>query len=470
MGAPSDSQLPDVEVAIRRGLPRVPGGEPWPPADSALVASSLLADARPAPAASADAADAAVLGAAPAPAGPEAATANVAEVALRRGLPRAPGGEPWPPAESAMVAPETAELRRRAASATPTPAPAAEPEPISTLPSAVAPAEPAAGAAALEVAPAEAPAAVAAQEVARTPQPVGVGRGASVAKQKPRTWVWPVAGIVLLALGVLCSRWFLSTPAGADFIERYDGAQPLPADAPVGLPAWLGWAHFFNMFLMALILKTGWQLRRESKPAAFWAPRTNPRAKIPLTQWLHLVLDATWVALGVIFYVLLFATGQWVRIVPTSWDTVPNAVSAGLQYLSLDWPTENPWVHYNALQEQMYFVVVFVAAPLSILSGWRMSPLWPKRWTWMPVKTARKIHFPVMVFFVAFIVIHVALVLLTGVRMNLNAMFAMREDAESWTGVLVFLGAAAAIVAGWFAARPFVVAPVAGKFGKVSQR
>ena len=88
----------------------------------------------------------------------------------------------------------------------------------------------------------------------------------------------------------------------------------------------------------------------------------------------------------------------------------------------------------------------------------------------MPMKTARKIHFPVMVFFVAFIVIHVALVLLTGVRMNLNAMFAMREDAESWTGVLVFLGAAAAIVAGWFAARPFVVAPVAGKFGKVSQR
>lgn len=445
MGAASDPQSPQVEVAIRRGLPRVPGGEPWPPVDSALVSSSLLADARPAPAAAAPAAGsdtepATGSGGSSATAGSDAEPADLTEVPLRRGLPRAPGGEPWPPAEAALVAPEAAELRGRAEPAADAFQPAQKPKPT------------------------EKP------KPAHSPGGAGVGRGASVAKQKPRTWVWAAAGIVLLALGVLCSRWFLSTDAGADFVERYDGSQPLPANAPVGLPAWLGWAHFFNMFLMALILKTGWQMRRESKPEAYWAPRANPRAKIPLTQWLHLVLDATWIALGVVFYILLFTTGQWERIVPTSWDTVPNAVSAGLQYLSLDWPAENPWVHYNALQEQMYFVVVFVAAPLAILSGWRMSPLWPKRWNWMPMKTARKIHFPVMVFFVAFIVIHVALVLLTGLRMNLNAMFAMCEDAESWTGVLVFLGAAAAIVAGWFAARPFVVAPVAGKFGKVSQR
>ena len=63
---------------------------------------------------------------------------------------------------------------------------------------------------------------------------------------------------------------------------------------------------------------------------------------------------------------VLFVTGQWMRIVPTSWDVFPNAVSAALQYVSLDWPTENGWVNYNALQLLAYFTTVFIAAPLAI--------------------------------------------------------------------------------------------------------
>ena len=41
----------------------------------------------------------------------------------------------------------------------------------------------------------------------------------------------------------------------------------------------------------------------------------------------------------------------------------PNALSVVIQYLSLDWPTENGWVAYNGLQLFAYFVTVFVAAP-----------------------------------------------------------------------------------------------------------
>lgn len=409
-----------TEVPVRRGLPRSPGGEPWPPVESVRVALPVRAQAD---------------NAAPA----KVADAEGTAVPLRRGLPRSPGGEPWPPAATATVAPGAPELRERAEAPAPEPTPQPEPEPR----------------------PAPAPA----------PKAAAAAKG-SVDKHAPtrRTWLWPAAAVAVLAVGVLLSRWFLGTPTGADFVERYDGTQPLPADAPTGFPAWLGWAHFFNMFLMALIVKTGWQVRKETKAPAYWAPKSAPRAKISLTQWTHLVLDAAWIALGAVFYVLLFTTGQWVRIVPTSWETVPNAVSAGLQYLALDWPAEDPWLHYNALQELSYFAVVFIAAPLAILSGWRMSPLWPKGWTGVPMKAARRVHFPVMVFFVLFLVVHITLVLLTGVRGNLNAMFAMRQDPAGWTGVIIFLGAALATVAGWFAVRPLVVAPVAGKFGNVSQR
>ena len=60
--------------------------------------------------------------------------------------------------------------------------------------------------------------------------------------------------------------------------------------------------------------------------------------------------------LGLIDCVLLFVTGQWMRVIPTSWEVFPNALSAALQYVSLDWPTENGWVNYNGLQQLAYRV------------------------------------------------------------------------------------------------------------------
>lgn len=407
-----------IEVAVRRGLPRVVGGEPWPPVDAVTV-------------------DAALVGTTPAPAAPAAPVAamELVEVPVRRGLPRVTGGQPWPPVRSTHVR-----------------------LPVSdTLP--IEPVEPAAAPQIPTPAPVEAP------RVENT--------GTATPARRPRAsraWVGPVLGAVALIIGVVAARWIVATPAGADFVTRYDGVQPLPANAPVGFPAWLRWAHFFNMFLMVMIVRTGWLVRREAKAPAYWAPRSNPKAKISLTLWLHLMLDVAWVILGVVFYILLFSTGQWVRIVPTSWESIPNAVSAGLQLLTLNWPTEQPWVHYNALQELTYFAVVFVASPLAIISGLRMSPWWPKRWSWLPMTTARAVHFPTMVFFILFTIVHITLVLLTGLRVNLNAMFAGVDDAQAWTGVFILLGALVAIGAAWFATRPLIIAQVAGKFGTVSQR
>ena len=102
------------------------------------------------------------------------------------------------------------------------------------------------------------------------------------------------------------------------------------------------------------------------------------------------------------------------RIVPTSWDIVPNALSASLQYVSLQWPHENGWINYNALQQLAYFVIVFIAAPLAIVTGLRMSAAWPKDAARLnrayPIELARAVHFPTMLFFVLFVIAHVTLV------------------------------------------------------------
>ena len=291
-------------------------------------------------------------------------------------------------------------------------------------------------------------------------------------------WMIPAVLLVLAAI-VLAARWLRETPAGQEFLLTYPGHSELPGSAPIGIPAWVGWQHFLNSLLLLLIIRSGWLIRTRQRPVGSWTrnnkglirTRNQPR-KISLDLWFHFSLDVLWVANGLVFYILLFATGQWMRLVPTSWDVFPNAVSTALQYASLDWPMENGWVNYNSLQVLSYFSIVFIAAPLAILTGLRMSPSWPAKAKRLnrvfPIEAARALHFPVMVYFVLFIVVHVTLVLTTGALRNLNHMYAA-SDGTGWTGFWFFAASVVIMAAAWVAARPLFLRPVAALTGKVSR-
>lgn len=505
----------------RRGLPRIPGGEPWPPAASGAPGQDSADESaaprgtgsvepeqvasRP-PEAQPGVALPAVPPATGGPVVPDAPRASTPEV--RRGLPREPGGEPWPPApvlpssapsEPSPAAEVPAEESPPDSASTPTAAGLPEAEPPSESPSTPTPSA--------EQAPSSAPADAAMPSpdavIPAAPRPpltvprtVWPGAAASGRRSKgaepkrlgPYTalqWLGSAAvlGVFALALAaivVLLARFVLALEPGREFLAAFPGEYPLPEGAPVGLPVWLNWSHFLNSFFLLFIIRTGWQVRREKRPAAFWSPRKNKRRRISLGLWFHQAVDILWIANGVIFVVLLFTTGQWMRIVPTSWEVFPHALSAALQYVSLDWPTENGWVNYNSLQQLSYFAITFVAAPLAIISGVRLSGVWPKDAERLnrlyPVEWARKIHFPVMLFFVAFIVVHVGLVLATGALRNLNHMYAARgsvdpgEYTSDPTGLLIFAASLLVMAAGWVAARPRVLVPIARLFGDVKQR
>lgn len=66
---------------------------------------------------------------------------------------------------------------------------------------------------------------------------------------------------------------------------------------------------------------------------------------------------------GIAFYVLLFATGQWLRPVPITWEVFQKALSTAIQYASLDFPVDSNWTRYYGLQPLGYFITVFIAAP-----------------------------------------------------------------------------------------------------------
>ncbi|MCH1881380.1 cytochrome b/b6 domain-containing protein [Agrococcus sp. ARC_14] len=281
-----------------------------------------------------------------------------------------------------------------------------------------------------------------------------------------------LAALSALALAlILLVRLLLGTGPAQEFLAAYPGEYQPAVAVDKGFPAWARWTHFLNVFFIVLIVRSGLQVRHQKKPPAYWASKNGQ--KISINLWLHQALDILWLANGVLFVVLLFATGQWARIVPTSWEVFPNALSALLQYLSLDWPVENGWVNYNALQQLAYFVTVFVAAPLATATGVRMSGSWPKQAPTLnrlyPIGLARAIHFPTMLYFVVFVIFHVGLVFATGALRNLNHMYA-GQDEVNWVGFAIFVLSLAAIVAAWLAARPLVLTAIAARFGRVSER
>ena len=194
--------------------------------------------------------------------------------------------------------------------------------------------------------------------------------------------------------------------------------------------------HFFNLFLLIFIIRSG-TADPQRPSSAVLDPAQHPgqglvphpeagsgRSAVDGEAGLHQPARpgraarasgtrSGWPAGGIsastpcgcstalVFYVLLFTTGQWRRVVPTSWAVFPNAVSVLIQYLSLHWPTENGWVAYNSLQLLAYFITIFVAAPLAFITGLGMSPALSTRFKrisrLLSIQTARSLHFLVLV-------------------------------------------------------------------------
>jgi thiosulfate reductase cytochrome b subunit len=86
---------------------------------------------------------------------------------------------------------------------------------------------------------------------------------------------------------------------------------------------------------------------------------------------------------------------------------------------------------YNVLQKLAYLVVIFVLLPLVILMGLAMSPWLNSLFTgWVDIfggrQAARTIHFVVAWLLVAFVLIHVFEVIITGLWNNLRSMITGR--------------------------------------------
>ncbi len=242
-----------------------------------------------------------------------------------------------------------------------------------------------------------------------------------------------------------------------------------PATDPSGFPSWLRITHFVNFLFLVLLIRSGLQIladhprlysRIHCTPGTEWirfTPTEVPRDRIYtakddcvyLSPWIglpgrrhtigmarhwHFLSVLFWVGSGVTFVVLLFATDQWKRLVPTSWQIVPDAWAVFVHYATLHLPPEaDGFYRYNALQQLTYFGVVFILAPLAILSGPSMSPAFTSRFQWYPKvpgnrQIGRSLHFLVMCAFLLFLVGHVSMVAITGLARNMNHIVVGTDD------------------------------------------
>jgi DMSO/TMAO reductase YedYZ molybdopterin-dependent catalytic subunit len=138
----------------------------------------------------------------------------------------------------------------------------------------------------------------------------------------------------------------------------------------------------------------------------------------------------------------------------------PAALSTAIQYASLNFPIDHSWTRYNGLQQLSYFITVFVAAPVSILTGLMQSPAISNALGWVGRvfnrQAMRSVHFISFCWFVFFILAHGAMVFVTGIRENTNHMFAGVSNA-SWSGFPWFLLAMAILAVAWAVASPFTL-------------
>lgn len=284
--------------------------------------------------------------------------------------------------------------------------------------------------------------------------------------------------------------------SGLPAVSQTAEAASASAAQPFGFPAWLRITHYINFFLLILLIRSGLQILADH-PRLYWEIHCTPGkewvrftpVEVPkdsvwtakqdsryLTPWIglpgdrhtigmarhwHFLSVLFWILNGAVFIIMLFYTPQWQRIVPVSWKIFPDAWSIFVHYASFHMPPEpNGFYTYNALQKLSYFAVVFVLAPLSVITGPSMSPALTGRFKWYPKlpgnrQIGRSLHFITMCGFVAFIVIHVTMVTVTGLSRNMNHIVMGTDNTNpvglylGITGIIVVIGANA--IANWAA-------------------
>lgn len=156
-------------------------------------------------------------------------------------------------------------------------------------------------------------------------------------------------------------------------------------------------------------------------------------ATIPSAKWLamgrqwHLFFAWLFVVNGLIFTAYALASRHATRDLTPTGSDLRNIGKSIKDHLLFRHPSGEAAKRYNMLQKLAYATILFIVAPLIVLTGLAMSPTIDTAFPWILTifggrQAARTIHFLACFSFVGFIVIHVVQVILTGFFNNIRSM------------------------------------------------
>lgn len=309
-----------------------------------------------------------------------------------------------------------------------------------------------------------------------------------------RIWIRPSVLVILIlcVLIPLILAWgqnlLYGLPAMAQIPQLREGAMA----GPHGFPGWIRWFHFFNFLFLAMLARSGLSILMDHPRLYFndhctpgsewirftplkvptdriWTAKDDSRYISPIfavpgyrhtvgvaRSW-HFIDVYGFIIVGICFVIGLFTTGQWQRLIPTSSSVPIQAWYTFVHYANFHLPPEpDGFYGYNALQQIAYAATVFVMAPISILTGLAMSPAVVNHAPWYARlfggrQTARSIHFMMFCGYIAFIIVHVTLVVMTGFRRNMNHIVMGTDNLKPIGMILGFVGIAV-VIASWFIA------------------
>jgi thiosulfate reductase cytochrome b subunit len=213
-------------------------------------------------------------------------------------------------------------------------------------------------------------------------------------------------------------------------------ARPGPDGEPRGVTQ-IG-THVFNTDGVLGASRVEGAARQSERAFPSWATIPGPQSLATARNW-HLFFAWVFVLNGIAYVAFTVFSGHLRRdLVPSK--TELRGIGGSLKdHLLFRHPDGEAAKRYNVLQNLAYLAVIFVVLPLIVLAGLGMSPRLNALFGgWVDIlggrQSARTLHFAAAFCLLAFVVVHVFEVIVTGLGNNLRSMitgyYRLPEDQQ----------------------------------------
>ncbi len=209
-------------------------------------------------------------------------------------------------------------------------------------------------------------------------------------------------------------------------------------------PAWVRVAHWLNVAAVIVLIMSGLNILL-AHPHLYWGVRStfaDPWVSIPpIPNWLlipqgrnlaearnyHFLFAWIFVLNGLAYLAFGLITRRFGRRLWPTGDDIKGFGPSVVEHARFHFPTDDHARTYNVIQKLTYLAMILIVLPMMLITGLSMSPgfnaiggilldIMGGR------QSARTLHFISAALIVGFIVVHVGLVIWTGLFNNLRSM------------------------------------------------